>query len=219
METEVKLAFKDRESLLYAASSEWFASHCRDLEGRSLTLQNHYLDTLDHKLGSRGVSLRKRHYLSDAADSYEFTVKYKGEVESGLHKHFEWNLKSSDGIFDIEFFKRNAGGDDRGLLEDLLAGIGDKDLVILCSNEFERVYRDFRYKESKMEACIDYGEIKDPEGKTCDIICEIELELMEGNTGDLTDAGKEIVERFGAVLFDETKFARTLKFSVTGGDL
>ena len=94
METEVKLAFKDRESLLYAASSEWFASHCRDLEGRSLTLQNHYLDTLDHKLGSRGVSLRKRHYLSDAADSYEFTVKYKGEVESGLHKHFEWNLKN-----------------------------------------------------------------------------------------------------------------------------
>ena len=70
-----------------------------------------------------------------------------------------------------------------------------------------------------MEACIDYGKIKDREGKPCDTICEMELELKSGTAKDLEDAKVQIVERFGAVPFDETKLARTLKASMTGGAL
>ena len=70
-----------------------------------------------------------------------------------------------------------------------------------------------------MEACIDYGDIKDSNGKPCDLICEMELELKEGTVEDLEDAKNQIIDGFGAVPFDETKLARTLKASLRGGSL
>ena len=217
METEVKLAFKDRESLFSAASSGWFVSHCMNPDSRPMTLENFYLDTADRALGSRGVSLRKRHYTSDDSNYYEFTVKYKGEVKDGIHNHFEWNLKSSAGILDLDSFKCSAEGDDRCLLNEVLNGITCDVLTVLCSNTFERTYYDFRYQNSSMEACIDYGEIKDSNGMPCDLICEMELELKTGTIEDLEDAKIRIVDGFGAVPFDETKLARTLKASLSGG--
>ena len=219
METEVKLAFKDRESLFSAASSSWFVSHLENTDSKPFTLENFYLDTPDRSLSQRGVSLRKRHYTSSDSDFYEFTAKYKGEVKEGVHNHFEWNLKSSDGVLDLNAFKQNADGDDLGLLDEVLKGIEDESLVILCSNTFERTYYDFKFGSSTMEACIDYGKIKDREGMPCDTICEMELELKSGTAKDLEDAKVQMVERFGAVPFDETKLARTLKASMTGGAL
>ena len=217
METEVKLAFKDRESLFKAASSDWFVSHCKNPDSQPLTLENYYLDTKDNALRSRGVSLRKRHYTSDDSDYYEFTAKYKGEVKGGIHNHFEWNLKSSGGVLDLESFKADSEGDDTDLLKEVLDGISGDSLTVLCSNTFERTYYDFRFLNSSMEACIDYGEIKDSNGKPCDLICEMELELKEGTVEDLENAKKQIVDGFGAKPFDETKLARTLKASLGGG--
>ena len=219
METEVKLAFKDRESLFKAASSDWFVSHCKNPDSRPMTLENFYLDTKDDTLRNRGVSLRIRHYTSDDSDYYEFTAKYKGEVRGGLHNHFEWNLKSSDGVLDLKYFKRNAEGDDTDLLRDVLDGISGASLAVLCSNTFERTYYDFRFQNSSMEACIDYGDIKDSNGKPCDLICEMELELKDGSVEDLEDAKTYIIDEFGAKPFDETKLARTLKASLSGGSV
>ena len=68
-----------------------------------------------------------------------------------------------------------------------------------------------------MEACVDYGAIKDPEGKTCDIICELELELKDGTAQDLESAKEAIVAKFGGIPFNETKLARTLKACHSGG--
>ena len=219
METEVKLAFKDKESLISAAGSDWFSGHCKDPESRPVTLENFYLDTPERGLASRGVSLRKRHYTSEDVDFFEFTAKYKGEVKEGIHNYFEWNLKKSDGVLDLESFKRNAEGDDLGLLEEVLKGISEQDLIVLCSNTFDRIYYDFVFGESSMEACIDSGDIKDSKGNPKDLICEIELELKDGTVEDLEKAKSEMVSRFGAVPFDETKLYRTLKASMAGGIL
>ena len=98
-------------------------------------------------------------------------------------------------------------------------GITCDALTVLCSNTFERTYYDFRYQNSSMEACIDYGEIKDSNGRPCDLICEIELELKKGTIEDLEDAKIRIVDGFGAVPFDETKLARTLRASKSGGSV
>lgn len=217
METEVKLAFKDKECLFSAVSTDWFKCRCKNLESLPVTLENFYLDTSEGDLASRGVSFRKRHYKSADADFFEFTVKYKGEVKEGVHNHFEWNLKSSDGVLDIDSFKRNAEGDDLSLLDDILKCIKSDDLVVMCSNTFDRTYYDFRYEGSIMEACVDYGAIKDPEGKTCDIICELELELKDGTAQDLESAKEAIVAEFGGIPFNETKLARTLKACRSGG--
>ena len=67
--------------------------------------------------------------------------------------------------------------DDPEVLSRLFSGINGNDIRDLCSNSFERTTYVFKYGSSLMEACIDYGEIKDSAGKTCDIICEMELSL------------------------------------------
>lgn len=219
METEVKLAFKDKTSLFSAASSGWFRSHCKDPDSRPVTLENFYLDTPERELASRAVSFRKRHYKSEDVDFYEFTAKYKGNVKGGIHNHFEWNLKNKDGSLDLGYFKANAEGDDLELLGEILSGITESDLKVLCSNTFDRTYYDFSFKDSSMEACIDYGGIKDAKGEVCDIICEMELELKEGTIEDLEDAKSKIVSDYGAVPFDDTKLARTLKASMSGGSV
>lgn len=221
METEVKLAFKDRISLNLAASSDWFSS-CLINEGFSpMTLENIYLDTPDKTLVSRGAVFRKRHYLGNGTDSYEFTVKCELRVEGGISSRYEWNVKSSSGdITSAEFKKRSTeDGDDPSILDEVLSGIEVCDLVPLCSNSFERTVYDFRFGNSDMEACIDYGEIKDPEGKTCDIICEMELELKEGKIEDLEAAKSFILSNTDAEPFNTGKFQRTLKASRTGGAL
>ncbi|MCR4776044.1 MAG: CYTH domain-containing protein [Saccharofermentans sp.] len=219
METEVKLAFKDRESLFSAASSDWFKSHCVSTDSEPLTLENCYLDTADGLLRSRGAVFRKRHFTGGGTDSYEFTAKCVVAVTAGVHERYEWNVKSEDGAIDIEGFKAKAMKqvDDPKVLERLLEGVSDGDIGVLCSNDFERTTYEFRYGESLMEACIDYGGIKDLTGKICDIICEMELELMEGSLEDLEAAKSFIMSRTDAVPFDTGKFERTLRASVSGG--
>ena len=185
METEVKLAFKDKECLFSAVSTDWFKSRCQNPDNRAVTLENCYMDTSDGILASRGVRFRKRHYKAADTDFYDF--------------------------------KQNSEGDGLSLLDEILKGIKSDDLVVMCSNTFDRTYYDFRYEGSIMEACVDYGAIKDPEGKTCDIICELELELKDGTAKDLESAKAAIVAEFGGIPFNETKLARTLKACRSGG--
>ena len=220
METEVKLAFKDRESLCEAAASDWFAANC---SGHTvpMTLENIYLDTKDTILGSRGAVFRKRHYTGKDVDLYEFTVKCELSVTGGIASRYEWNVKSADGNITAEEFKREGAkdGDDPEILDGVLEGIEVSDLVPLCSNSFERTLYDFSYGKSRMEACIDYGEIKDSEGKTCDIICEMELELKDGMLEDLEAAKAFIMSKTDAEPFNIGKFQRTLRAGRSGGSL
>ena len=220
METEVKLAFKDRESLNSAAASDWFAANCKG-NTSPMTLENIYLDTKDCVLGSRGAVFRKRHYTGKDVDFFEFTVKCELSVSGGIANRYEWNVKSPDGVITAEEFKIEGAkdGDDPKILEEVLKGIEVSDLVPLCSNSFERTLYDFSYGSSSMEACIDYGEIKDGVGKTCDIICEMELELKDGTMEDLEAAKAFIMSKTDAEPFNIGKFQRTLRASRSGGSL
>ena len=219
METEVKLAFKDKNSLYSAASSDWFKAFCTGGDGAPVTLENSYLDTSSRDLLSRGAVFRKRHYIGEDKDSYEFTVKVDLSSVGGVSNRYEWNVKSEGPVITSSEFllKAQMTGDDPKILEDLLMGIEVKDLTPLCSNSFERILLGFKYGESVMEACVDYGEIKDSEGNTCDIICEMELELIEGTLSDLEAAKTYIISKTGSEPFDIGKFARTFKASGNGG--
>lgn len=221
METEVKLAFKNRESLYQAAASGWFTEHCLNPDSTPMTLENYYLDTRDLVLGLRQAAFRKRHCKGINADFYEFTVKCRGGANGGIHKRYEWNVKSNDGVLSVDEFKMKAGndGDDPEILAEVLDGIKDSDLFTLCSNSFDRTMYDFRFGNSTMEACIDYGEIKDSQGKVCDIICEMELELKDGSLEDLEASKIFIMSKTDAVPFDLSKFKRTLDASRSGGNV
>ena len=212
METEAKLAFKDKESLYGLASADFFREFCVDkTEPERVLLENSYLDTADTDISKRGGMIRKRHYVSSTQDSYEFTVKYGGSVSAGLHRRFEWNMKSSDGIFSVDGFKRNVseGEDPSEMLSEAFGNIKDENLKVICSNSFYRTCHNLKYGDSMIEACFDSGIIKSSDGSKTDEICELELELISGRIEDVKDLSALIMGKTGCSPFEDTKYRRT----------
>ena len=215
METEIKLAFSSKESLYDVIGSDWFACYCIDPDSHSTyLLENSYIDTSDMKVSSRGGMIRSRHYSGENDDFYEFTVKYGGGVESGLHRRHEWNVKSVDGRFDIERFKLDCvcGDEPSELLDEVLSGITDDDLELLCSNSFTRTTVKLGIKNSVIEACFDYGTIEGSNGQIKEYICELELEIVEGTVDDLNSMADIVRSHAKCEPFDDTKYHRTIKY-------
>ena len=213
METEIKLGFNDKDSLLAVAGAEWFKAYCLDTGDTSL-LENTYLDTRDLKVTGNGAMIRVRHYSGNAKDYYEFTVKYGGGVSDGLHRRYEWNIISDTEEFDVEGFKAGAKGqsDSDDLLDKALAGITDSDIRVLCRNSFTRTMIRLKYGDSTMEACFDYGAIEDGSGQVREYICELELELVSGRVEDIEAIAGIVTGNAPCAPFDDTKYHRTLKY-------
>lgn len=213
METEIKLGFIDKESLLAVADADWFRAYCID-NGDTSILENTYLDTNDLKVTGNGAMIRVRHYSGDAKDYYEFTVKYGGGVSDGLHRRFEWNVKSDTDSFDVDGFKASAEGqsDSGDLLDKALEGVNGKELTVLCRNSFTRTIIHLKYGDSTMEACFDRGTIEDGRGRVREHICELELELVSGRVEDIEAMAGIVIANAPCGLFNDTKYHRTLKY-------
>ena len=215
METEIKLGFDSEKSLYDVIGSDWFAVYCIDPDSRiTYLLENSYIDTSDMKVSSRGGMIRSRHYSGENDSFYEFTVKYGGGVEAGLHRRHEWNAKSVDGRFEIEKFKKDCSDSNEPLelLNEVLDGITDDDLELLCSNSFTRTTVKLKYENSVIEACFDYGTIEDSKGQIKEYICELELEILEGSVDDLNLMADVVRSHVKCEPFDDTKYHRTIKY-------
>ena len=215
METEIKLGFDDEQSLYSVKGADWFSAFFIDSDpGQTYLLENSYLDTEDLKVTSRGGMIRSRHYVGGDSSFYEFTVKYGGGSADGLHKRYEWNVRSDDGILDINDFKAKAieCGDSPELLDEVLSGINEGELGLLCMNTFKRSIIKLKYGESLIEACFDYGDIKDSEDKVKEHICELELELVSGDVKDVLALADIITGKAPCKPFDDTKYHRTIKY-------
>ena len=216
METEVKLSFKDKESLNNVTLTDSFRKYCLDLNSSPMLLENSYLDTADMTVLNRGGSARVRHVSGDNTDYFEQTVKYKGGASSGLHQRYEWNVRTDSSSFSIDRFKNNAGkdGDPVEFLDLVFEGLKNTDLMILCFNSFYRTAYKLKYGNSLIEACVDSGVIKSPLNDETDEICELELELIEGDVNDLTELTELIVKENECVPLDKSKFMRTLALAM-----
>lgn len=221
METEVKLAFKNKDDLYKLTFSDLFLNLFKgETEPAPVLLENTYLDTPDMKITKRGGMIRVRHYNCADADRYEFTVKYGGGVSDGLHRRYEWNVTSCDNAFSIKRFidETNGSGDPEDVLLDVFGNINDDDLIVLCSNTFCRTVYNLSYLNSKVEACFDSGIIKNSDGSRSDEICELELELVSGDISELNAIAECIIETAECVPFDDTKYRRTLAVALDGHD-
>ena len=184
METEAKLGFKSKDDLYGLISADFFRKFCiNETEPEPVMLENTYLDTKDMDISGRGGMIRLRHYKGADSDNYEVTVKYGGGV-SGSISYKEDSL---------------------AMLTEALGNIKDDDLSVLCSNSFNRTVYDLVYGRSHIEACFDSGIISNPDGSKTDEICELELELINGNLEDLTGLADLVIEKTGCVPFGETK--------------
>ena len=219
METEAKLAFKDKDSLYGFASSDGFLKFCTGASApETVILGNSYLDTRDKDISNRGGMIRVRHYGGAGNDRYEFTVKYGNKVSGGLHQRYEWNVESDDGKFSVGEFKRLASDDPQDILSEVFGDIKDEDLMIICSNSFSRTVYDLTYGKSEIEACFDSGIIKSSDGLRSDEICELELEIKSGEIDDLKALTALIIDMTGCVPFEDTKYRRTLAMATGDQD-
>ena len=213
METEVKIAFDSPEELLAIINEEWFNDYCLDEASPvRYTLDNTYYDTPDRILSERGAVCRVRYYKDiDSDEKFEHTVKFGGKVDNGLYQRYEWNVKTSEKLFNVSNFKMSATRqeDPSEILEEALEGVDDDNLNPLCRTVFERTIYTFGYGDSIMEACFDVGRIE-AGNKSCDI-CELELELSSGDVVDLKDMADIIIENTSGRHFNESKFQRSLK--------
>ena len=216
METEVKLSFKNTDTLMGVVSSDLFAEFVVSPDPKPMILENYYLDTPDMKILHRNGSVRKRIVKGD--ETYiEGTVKYGGGASSGLHKRYEWNARL-EGDFSIEVFKKNvpSNGDPVSLLDEVFEGVGSDDLKPLCYNSFERTVYKLDYLGSTIEACFDSGVIYNSDKSESDDICELELELISGSDKDLMVLAELIKSEFDCQPLDKSKFQRTLELAKRG---
>jgi inorganic triphosphatase YgiF len=130
-------------------------------------------------------------------------VKLGGLSAGGLHIRQEWNRHMEEGVFLLEAFS------------DL--PIGKKLMEIVMENPLEELVRTrFRRTTRKLaddrggviELAVDEGEIIAGEKRLP--LCELELELMEGETVSLIRLGKELAERFPLMFENQSKYERAL---------
>ena len=216
METEVKLSFKNIDSLMKVASSDLFSECGISSDPKTVTLENYYLDTPDMKILQRNGSVRKR--IVKGEESYiEGTVKYGGGSSSGIHKRYEWNARLN-GDFSIEEFKKGISADDDPveLLDEVFEGVGSSDLSPLCYNSFVRTVYKLDYFGTVIEACFDRGIIYNSDKSGSDEICELELEFISGNVNELMVLSERIKGEFDCLPLDKSKFQRTLELAKRG---
>lgn len=207
METELKLRFSSREEMRNLCNQEWFASILLPNSEKTVYYDTKYFDTIDHVLRSYKTSIRVRE-IRDG--DYIHTVKIGGSSQDGLHQRYEWNLETTDNQFDVECFLQNAisDGDPAEILYDVMKVVKDVELYSICRTSFERTFSLAGYGDSLLEICLDYGSLYAKDAQ--DNVCEMEIELKQGDVRDVLALGDEIVMNTNAVRDNRGKYARCL---------
>ena len=136
-------------------------------------LKNIYYDTPHLSLHERGLVLRVR----EARRRFVQTVKSGGNG-SGLMRRVEWERSVPGPTPDVEQIE------DPALREEI--GDAAHELAPVFTSEIRRITRTVqRGNAARVEVAIDRGRLLTPRGSAP--ICEIELELKDGNTDALYD--------------------------------
>ncbi|TCL04713.1 triphosphatase [Sodalis ligni] len=159
-------------------------------------LINIYFETADLFLRHHGIGLRIR----GNGDRYEMTAKTAGKVTGGLHQHPEYNIPLSGPELDLSLLPAEiwpAGTDIPNL---------QNQLKPLFRTDYQREKWVVAFGESEIEVAFDRGEVT--AGELREPICELELELLRGNTADLLAYGQTLSAGGGLRLGSLSKAAR-----------
>lgn len=213
METEIKLRMPSEQDLLAVPDNDTIARLIMPDSRRELELINTYFDTPQRDLLAQKMSLRLRR----EGDAFSITIKSGGGVDNELHQRFEWTAylpedwenDLKDGL-DTIWFKREAtsNGDPDAQLAQALQLIKGHPLKELCETRFNRVAFDIGFGDSLMELALDFGELI--AGNEQEPVCEMEVELKEGDVRDLVELSQEIQANMPAEPESRSKFARCI---------
>ncbi|MEP1448287.1 MAG: CYTH domain-containing protein [Paraglaciecola sp.] len=170
---------------------------------QTLVLTNHYFDTPDRKLRQNDIGLRIRGFNQ----KYEQTLKTAGKSIGGLHQRPEYNVdldeskQQSVKVPNLRLFPRSAWP------ESIEVDDIQSEIETLFTTHFHRSVYLLEYSQGDVvELVWDLGEIESG-GKSIPI-CELELELKQGDTKILFDLAESIVAIMPTSIGTQSKAAR-----------
>ncbi|MFS0828934.1 CYTH domain-containing protein [Pseudomonas phoenicis] len=196
-ETELKLR-ASRETL--AALREHPLLKKRNKSGwQTRELTNQYFDTAEGELSAAQVALRLRR----DGEVVIQTLKCRGRSVAGLseRQEFEWQLDKPK----LDLKKLDAS-----CWPEALAALDKKTIKPLFSTDFTREYAEIAWGRGKakvvIEVALDQGSVV--AGKRKEEICEVELELREGNAEALLELAAELAATHALMPCDISKAER-----------
>jgi inorganic triphosphatase YgiF len=196
-ETEIKLR-ASRETL--AALRDHPLLKKRNKEGwQRHELLNQYFDTADRDLAQARVALRIRR----DGDQFIQTLKSRGQSVAGLSERNEW-----------DWYLEKPKLDPKKLTDDCwpasLADLDKKQLKPLFTTDFVREKAEIAWGRGKarvvIEAALDLGHVV--AGKQKEEICELELELRQGEPAALLELAAELAADLPLMPCDISKAER-----------
>ena len=194
MAQEIELKF-----IVEKDSVDALRQHLHTLSGEHhapVQLLNIYYETPDNWLRRHDMGLRIR----GASGRYEMTMKIAGRVVGGLHQRPEYNIDISQPELELERFPAEVWPN--GELPSTLAA----EVQPLFSTDFWREKWLVTEGKSRIEIALDLGEVK--AGEYQEPICELELELLEGETNDVLKLARKLVSQSGLRQGSLSKAAR-----------
>ncbi len=194
-ETELKLLLPESQVDALKKHSFW---QKYGGESASFHLANLYFDTPDLQLNQARVALRVR----QKQGQYFQTLKTKGESVNGLTRRGEWEWPIAGPDLDIAGLKK--------VWPNNLAELDTSTLKPLFSTDFDRTTWEIEWQHPKarVEAALDVGIVK--AGQKTSPICELELELIEGDEQALAMIARELSESISLAASDKSKAERGL---------
>jgi len=194
MAQEIELKF-----IVEKDSVDALRQHLNTLSGEHhepVQLLNIYYETPDRWLRSHDMGLRIR----GANGRYEMTMKISGRVVGGLHQRPEYNIDISKPELELERFPAEVWPE--GTLPDTLSAEAQP----LFSTDFWREKWLVTEGKSRIEIALDLGDVK--AGEFQEPICELELELLEGDANDVLKLARKLVNQSGLRQGSLSKAAR-----------
>lgn len=149
--------------------------------GEPRQLLNIYYETANNTLRSHDMGLRIR----GVEGRYEMTMKIAGRVTGGLHQRPEYNVELKEAGLDLALLPAEVWP------EGIVPAALQTELKPLFSTDFTREKWVVTHRGSKVELALDLGEVKADE--LSEPLCELELELLEGETSAVLDLAQQLV--------------------------
>ena len=162
-------------------------------------LLNQYFDTPARDLAAAKVALRVRR----DGEHFIQTLKTRGQSVAGLSERNEWDWPLTKAKLDIKQLSSECWPAS-------LAELDKKQLVPIFTTDFVREKADIAWGRGKakvvIEAALDLGKVVAGEGE--EEICELELELREGDPAALLELAAELAADLALMPCDISKAER-----------
>ncbi len=203
-EIEMKLTVPSHEVMEQLLADPQLTEYMRDpLE--TCRMRSTYYDTPDHALQTRRWTLR----LRDEGGAHIVAMKTpNASEETGFFTRHEWQCRAEN---PRQALPRLV---DQGAPAELLSLIGDQTLVPICGADFERRCTCLYLPENvRIELAADEGVLSG--GKNQMPICELELELLFGESEALPPIAQRLAQTYGLIEESQSKFIRALTLRET----